>query len=344
MGITEFIWNALKLAIPVIISLILFYFSNGKAKKANELAEKAIEKSGTANDISLEAIKRADTANDIAQKKFALLEDERKERYKEGRPRVELKSMLFDTDEVDVYGGSNVLGVKPIDGKDYETGEYLGYDYTDIIKSPDRLKHSTRLSHAGKNYMFINLLSPKDVKNNLNNVILAFGVLSLVIDLGGNTVKELKIEKAYSMKSEKEHFADGLKINVKFPKPGAELKIPIAYACKNNTDMSVHLTNINHFKTKSEKSGKRTQVDFLEFRNDAEKFISFVETAYVFKCTTYCGKKYDYTIYLEIVDGKLCEPIEEDGTEFFDKKIAGREHIVQYSIDYQSDEEEGVDD
>lgn len=329
MYISDFIFEVFKVVFPILISLLLFYFSNKKAKQANREATNA-------NCLAKKALKASEEANDIAREHLNHIVKETKrtqeENYNKGRPQIDLKSIWFDTDEVDIYVGSNVLdwgAAKAIDGAEY------GHDFTKIVKSPDRLLMNTRLPHNGKQYMFLNLLPP-NIKD-LKDVILVFGALKLVIDIGDeNTIKEFKIEKSYSMKSEDEHFGNGLKINFRYPKPKHPLlEIPIAYACVNGTDISMHLGNIYYHWRKSKLSGTRTSFNLLEeeFRHLADTFISFIETGYVIKCTTYHPEEYEYTIFLEKKDGKLCEHVIEDTADLFNTLVAGKEHIVQHAID-----------
>jgi len=233
MYIPELAFEIAKFAIPIVITIILFGFSHRKAKKA-------LQEAVNANTIATDE-------RDIMEKQLALLREEFDYKKEEGRPYIELKNVMFDTDEIDIYVGSNIHGwegAKNIEEIeiDPKTKEKSGYDYASVAKNPKRLYKNTLYSHKGKQYMLLNLLPPNT--ESLENAVLIFGVLKLVIDLKSKSaIKEFKIEKSYSVKSGKP-YGKGIQIDFNYLDPKPTSEILIAYVFDIDSETSVYRDNI----------------------------------------------------------------------------------------------------
>jgi len=352
MYILEFMTENSDIIFPIasiIVSIFVFWRTSKKAKKALDASTEANNAAAESNTIAKDANTIAQDANtiamnarDIAQEKLDLTKESirrTEERdYNEGRPRMKVKGVYFNTEYIDIYVGSNVMDWRdfayPINGKHYKSGEKLCDDYTKEITGNVRMFKNTLWEHKDKQYMLINLITSAK-KTDLESSILAFGVLKLEITLGNpNAVKEFKIEKAYSIKSKMRYFGERLRINFKYQDPPSLIQLYVAYAYKSDDNTSLFMNNICKYWKEAKDTGELISYNLLKHNPgiNATEFISFTETAYVIKCTT---NKYEYlyTIVLKEKNGQLY--LEEyDNTAYFDKRVSKREHIVMYAEDY----------
>jgi len=277
-------------------------------------------------------------AHKLAKEKFTFEKDEKD---KENRPSMTLESVIINTDDVDVYVGSNLeyYEAKPIEGIHEETQK--GYNHIDLIKESNRLEMVTllfpedhKLPSNDNTYMFINACSEIDVRDNMDNAVLVFGALNITIDLDNSNISELKLEKAYSMKSGNKGFGENVKFKIKMPTPKPVFTIPIAYACMDDDNMSINLRQVNKLRNQAIKDKKTKKINFMVTKGEAGKYLSFSETAYLFRCKTKDVKFYDYTLLLEKEDKKLKNAIIYPNSDEFDRRVKGREDIVKYAIDY----------
>lgn len=316
MGIYEYILAILAIIVSAVISIIALIFAhsaNKQSKTANNLAEEANKKSDISNGLAIEANDLSKKANNYSKAANDLAKSAN---HKANRPKLNLVGLFVDYDEIDVYVGNNVnlYGSKPIkkvnpiamplstideDERFIEVDS--GYDFTNLIVSSRRSVFLTPYApyeeewifreHSDmKEYLFINLCAT----NNVDNVILVFGLMDLVIDLDSDNVSELKIENVYSMRANDTSIKNDMRVAIQFSDPKFPLTIPIAVAYPKRQEkrswpnISCGLENIC-FKIFQLKDKNEKRINLLKNRDMLKifkKHIGLSELSCLLKCTT----------------------------------------------------------
>jgi len=265
--------------------------------------------------------------------------------YRENRPKMGLKGLSLDSKKVKIFRGKDVEGWEDTKLITNQISALRTEKYIDIVADSGRLckskllyPHEHGIPKDENTYMFINLCSEEDVLNHKDDVILAFGVLNIKLALDLDKISKLEIHRVYSMKGERRSFNKNIKIDVMYDKLSSPLTIPVAYACLNDTDTSLHLLGINELKNKrNKKKSKHNPIHFLRPHVQAGKYIGFLETAYLIKCTTHSGTPYYYSILLQKANKVLKPPKERYGKTLFyvnaiKASIRARRIVIQKSV------------
>jgi len=341
VDIPDWFIEVIKIAIPTSLSIyaIKISKSSGKiskkhldeAKKSNNEAETANEKAETANRLADEANRLTEKAREDAHS--AVLESKeanrltneankilneshnlaKSESYSKNRPELLSFSLITIPKEIEPYIDSKI-GYDEWNAKDI-------YDYkNELTNTP---KGMARLSHKGKEYLFINM-RPLDVK--LDKMILVFGIIHMVLEFKNiDKIGRLTIEKAYSVLDDGEKiihsFYTDMKIKWRFPN-SSKIQIPIALAYKNLDATPVHAPQIIELEKTEE------EINLTNSISMANKYLNFTETAYLLKCVTKDGIPYDYSIFLE----KDELPLIEYSKKLFLEKAEQANRSVNYDV------------
>ena len=258
-------------------------------------------------------------------------------KYEENRPKMQLTGLTLNPKDVEIYVSEELLkdwvGAESIiDFIDTYIPD-VGKKYIDIVNDPKRLFMTSSLypndhllKDNNKMYMFINLCSKSDFPDSKSDKILVLGALNIILDVDVNKIKEFKIDKVYSINEKGESFGAGVKLDVNFDRfldvkslsdsnksDNAEdskdskdsrikFEMPVAYACKNGEDTSLHLKKIHDYKYECDKTNEpeeSSEINFLKPQIEASEYIGFFETAYLVKCkTSNMRKPYYYSVVL----------------------------------------------
>jgi len=334
LAINEYILTILAMLVSIVISIISLkfaYSANKQSKTANELAEEANKKSDISNDLAIEANELSKNANAYSKEANDLAKGESRRAY---RPKLELKSLNLNPNGIHVYVGNNIKlsGAKPIkniipdtlplfnaDGEPIFIKYDSGYDYTNfIVRSRGRVFLTSFVPHKEdstimkrsdwREYLFINLCSA----NNIDNVILIFGLINLTIDTDSDNISELKIEKAYSMINENENVRNDMSVDVEFVDPKFPLTIPIAIAYqkkrnkKSEDDVRCALERFCYeiFRLKGKNEEPINLLEDKDMFEMFEKYIRLSELSCLLKCVTTGDddESYYYTLMFRTMD------------------------------------------
>jgi len=258
--------------------------------------------------------------------------------YGNNRPKIKLKSLTLDTNRVYMYVGKNVNWDGREKGSIYnEIIKGSNLRYIDIVKETKRLRMNTKLEpnehllskEKDTTYMFINLCTQEDIDSKSDNIVLAFGVLNITLDLSADKIRELKIARAYSMKEEDESYGKVIGIDVSHRGLGitSSFEMPVAYACvidvdkeqKEKPDTSLYLKHISDKKTENDANGSHKPINFLEKQTNSAQYIGFIESAYLLECKIRSRLlPYYHSIFLNKANERVNSQ-EEDGIILFYK-------------------------
>lgn len=122
-------------------------------------------------------------------------------------------------------------------------------------------------------------------------------------------------------------------LNVKFNVAcERQLEIPVAYASLKDDPTSMRLEKIYNLS----KSVNVEPINFLHKNTDANTYLGFEETAYLFQCETIDGKIYHYSLLLQVEDQTVLRPKLQNGRKLFRKKSRpiikkhGKEYIQRF--------------
>jgi len=330
--------SQIPILISVISSLISFgllifaYLMYREAKKESTSAKiNAKDAKVAAN----EANRLADEANNLSKKtaKEALLVSEeanrlreetlnfaKEERQKLNRPKMEIIALTLDLKELDFYSNNphfdEMKQIKSMkffsnhSGKNIAT-YFMGLKKLLLLNPNNRLRHNK--TDEKSVYLLANMCAKYDIDKSGNNkfvddVMLAYGILNITVNLGSNQIHELKVVKAYYTIGSKKIVINEEDISGSFRKPKSPLNIKIAHASLNNSDALIKFHALNGFKGSALEN--ETVIDFLKPNFLCPNFldggyIKFDEMAYLLKCITEDKEIYHYSLYLKNNYGKL---------------------------------------
>jgi len=249
---------------------------------------------------------------------FFSFKNSREAKYKANQPTLTLSELKLFLDRFELYGGEKVSWGK---------NKFLrGANHEEHVLN--NTQRTTMLEHNNKNYLLINFC-PKDISTSKKAVI-AFDAINIKVDFSNNEVAKLRLKKVFSIAPSGESFVKNFMVDAEFFVSGSTLEVPVAYACIYDHPTAIHLQKIYRLKKSLFKSIKKTPVNLLQSRGNADDYIGFVETGYLLECKTIDGYIYEYSLYMKINEnGTLVLEKIQNGSKLFDEKVNGRKGIVQ---------------